>query len=301
MASPEAEAIKGELEAFAASLATDPPPELDEMRAAYQALADVGASPDGVTWTDVEVDGIPAIWADAEGGAQDRVLLYVHGGGYVIGAAKYYKWLTGHLAKAIGCRVLNLDYRLAPENPHPAPVTDSVKAFQWLRAQGIDADHIAIAGDSAGGGLTLATLLSLRDQGLEQPAAATPISPWADMEGLGESMTSNADKDVLVGKEMLGAMAMLFVAGGDPKDPLAAPIYGDYSGIAPMYIQVGGDETLLDDTTRVAAKAEADGVDVRYEVFPEMQHVFQFGAGRMPEADDAVAKIGAFLRPHLGL
>jgi len=301
MASPEAEAIKTELVAFAESLMTDPPPELDEMRDAYQALSDVGAKPDGVTWTEVDVEGIPAIWADSEGGAQDRALLYVHGGGYVIGAAKYYKNLTGHLAKAIGCRVLNLDYRLAPENPHPAPVTDAVKGFQWLLDQGFDANRIAISGDSAGGGLTLATMLSLRDQGIGQPAAGVPLSPWVDMEALGESMSSNAEKDVLVASEMLQGMAMMFLAGGDPKDPLAAPMYGDYTGIAPLYIQVGGDETLLDDTTRVVAKATEAGVDVRSEVFPEMQHVFQFGAGRMPEANDAVAKIGDFLRPHLGL
>ncbi|MDJ0769397.1 MAG: alpha/beta hydrolase [Ilumatobacter sp.] len=301
MASTEAEAIKVELQAFAEALQTDPPPELDEMRAAYETLGDIGRPPSGVSWTDVDVDGIPAIWADADGGATDRVLLYVHGGGYVIGAAKYYTNLTGHLAKAIGCRVLNLDYRLAPEHPHPAPVEDAVRAFLWLRSQGFDDRHIAIAGDSAGGGLTITTMLSLRDRDLGQPAAAVPISPWGDLEGLGGTMTTNADKDVLVGLEMLQAMAMMFLAGGDAKDPLAAPIYADYSGLAPLYIQVGGDETLLDDTVRIVAKAEEAGVDVTSEVFPEMQHVFQFAAGRMPEADEAVAKIGAYLRPRLGL
>jgi acetyl esterase/lipase len=301
MASAEAEAIKNELQAFADSLQSDPPPELDEMRAAYETLGNVGTEPAGVTWTDVDVDGIPAIWADTDGGATDRVLLYVHGGGYVIGAAEYYKNMCGHLAKAIGCRVLILDYRLAPEHPHPAPVEDGVRGFQWLRSQGFDANHIAIAGDSAGGGLTVTTMLSLRDQGLGQPAAGVPISPWGDLEGLGGTIATNADKDVLVSIEMLQAFAEMFLAGGDAKDPLAAPIYADYAGLAPLYIQVGGDETLLDDTVRIVAKAEEAGVDVSSEVFPEMQHVFQFGAGRMPEADDAVAKIGAYLRPRLGL
>lgn len=301
MASAEAEAIKTELVAFSESLQSDPPPELHEMRAAYETLGNIGTKPDGVTWSDVEVDGLPAIWADPDDAATDRVLLYVHGGGYVIGAAKYYKNLTGHLAKAIGCRVLNLDYRLAPEHPHPAPVEDGVRGYKWLRSQGFEANHIAIAGDSAGGGLTLSTMLSLRDQGLGQPAAGVPLSPWADLEGLGGSMITNADKDVLVATEMLEGMAMMFLSGGDAKDPLAAPIYADYTGIAPLYIQVGGDETLLDDTVRIVAKAEEAGVDVQSEVFPEMQHVFQFGAGRMPEADDAVAKIGAYLRPRLGL
>lgn len=301
MASAEAEAIKSELAEWVQTLQTDPPPELDEMRASYAALAELGTTPSGVTWTEVDAGGVPAIWADAEGGSTDRVLMYVHGGGYVIGAAHYYKNFTGHLASAIGCRVLNVDYRLAPEHPHPAPVEDAVRAFQWLRSEGFDADHIAISGDSAGGGLTIATMLSLRDQNLGQPAAGVPISPWADMEALGASMQTNAERDVLVNLEMLNGMAMMFLAGGDAKDPLAAPIYADYSGLAPLYIQVGGDETLLDDTTRIVAKAEEAGIDVQSEIFPEMQHVFQIAAGRMPEADDAVAKIGSYLKPRLGL
>lgn len=301
MASAEAEETKAVLAEWVQSLQTDPPPELDEMRASYSGLSDTGTRPDGVTWTHVDVDGIPATWADAEGGSRERVLLYVHGGGYVIGAARFYEGFTGHLAKAVGCRVLNLDYRLAPEHPHPAAVEDAVKAFQWLRSKGFATEHIAISGDSAGGGLTIATMLSLRDQGLGQPAAAVPISPWTDMEMLGASMVTNAESDVLIAAERLEAKAMMFLAGGDPKDPLAAPIYADFAGIAPMYVQVGGDEALLDDTTRVVAKALEAGVDVQSEVFPEMQHVFQFAAGRVPEADDAVAKIGSYLRPRLGL
>ncbi len=217
MASAEAEAIKAEFVAFSEALQTDPPPELQEMRDAYATLGNIGTKPDGVTWTDVDVDGISAIWAEPDGGVTDRALLYVHGGGYVIGAAEYYRNMCGHLAKAIGCRVLILDYRLAPEHPHPAPVEDGVRGFQWLRSQGFDTNHIAIAGDSAGGGLTITTMLSLRDQGLGQPAAGVPISPWGDLEGLGGSIATNADKDVLVSIEMLQAMAMMFLAGGDER------------------------------------------------------------------------------------
>lgn len=139
------------------------------------------------------------------------------------------------------------------------------------------------------------------DAGTAQPAAAVPISPWADMEATGETMTTNADHDALVHPPMLLAMAGMFLAGHDPKDPLVAPIHADFTGIAPLYIQVGGHETLLDDAKRVAAAAQRDGVDVTLEVFPEMQHVFQIGAGKVPESDDAIAKIGAFLRPRLGL
>ena len=151
------------------------------------------------------------------------------------------------------------------------------------------------------GGLTLATLLALRAAGTAQPAAAVPISPWADMEAAGETMTTNADNDALVHAPLLLAMAGMFLAGSDAKDPLVSPLHADFTGVAPLYIQVGGHETLLDDAKRVAAAAQRDGVDVTLEVFPEMQHVFQIGAGNVPESDDAVAKIGAFLRPRLGL
>ena len=144
-------------------------------------------------------------------------------------------------------------------------------------------------------------MLKLRDDGLPQPVGAVPISPWADLEGVGASMTINADKDLIVKAEGLKGMADLFLAGGDARDPLAAPIYGDYTGICPLYIQVGGDETLLDDTHRVAEAARRAGVDVTVDVFPEMQHVFQMMAGNVPEADDAVQRIGTWLRPRFGL
>lgn len=301
MTSTEAEAIKDQLRGWAESLQTDPPPTLEEMRASYAVLAELGTTPAGVTWTEVDAAGVPAIWADAQGGSTEHVLLYLHGGGYMIGAARYYKNFTGHLAKAVGCRVLNLDYRLAPEHPHPAQVEDAVQAFRWLGSEGFSANNIAIAGDSAGGGLTIATMLSLRDQGLGQPVAGVPISPWADMEALGASVQTNADSDVMVSDDLLNAMATMFLAGGDVKDPLAAPIYADYLGLAPLYIQVAGDEILLDDTSRIVTKAQESGVQVRSEVFVEMQHIFQIAAGRLPEADDAVAKIASFLRPLLGL
>ena len=303
MTSPEAEALRGKFAEMLVQLSgtEENPLSVDEMRGLSGLFADNTAEPDEVTWTEVDAGGIPAIWADPDAGATDRVVQYVHGGGYVIGNAHYYKRLTGHIAKAVGCRVLNVDYRLAPEHPHPAPVEDSTTAYRWLLGQGYDPAHLAISGDSAGGGLTLATLLALRDAGTAQPAAAVPISPWADMEATGDTMTTNAVNDALVQAPMLLGMAGMFLNGHDPKDPLAAPIHADFSGIAPLYIQVGGHETLLDDAKRVAEAAQRDGVDVTLEVFPEMQHVFQIGAGNVPESDDAIAKIGAFLRSRLGL
>jgi acetyl esterase/lipase len=299
MASPQAEAVKDELRKFAANL--DPNAELSDLRASYETFTNLTSAPEGVTWTDVDAGGVPAIWADAAGGATDRVLQYVHGGGYVIGSAHFYRHLTGHLAKAIGCRVLNVDYRLAPEAPHPAPVEDSTTAYRWLLDQGITPDHIAIAGDSAGGGLTVATLLSIRTAGLPMPAAAVPLSPWIDMEGTGESVVTKADRDVIVSAEVLKGMSDAFLQGGDPHDPLAAPLHADLKGLCPLYIQVGGDEVLLDDSTRLAERAGQAGVECRIDVFPEMQHVFQMATGNMPEADDAVARIADWLRPRLGL
>lgn len=303
MISAEAEVLRTKLVEALVQLAgtEENPASVDDMRGLYGLFSDNATEPDSVTWTEVDAGGVPAIWADSEVGTTDRVVQYVHGGGYVIGSAHHYKRLTGHIARAVGCRVLSVDYRLAPEHPHPAPVEDSATAYRWLLAQGYDSTHLAISGDSAGGGLTLATLLALRDAGTAQPAAAVPISPWVDMEGLGESMTTNAVNDALVQAPMLLGMAGMFLSGHDPKDPLASPMYADFTGVAPLYIQVGGYETLLDDAKRVAEAAQRDGVDVTLEVFPEMQHVFQMGAGNVPESDDAIAKIGAFLRPRLGL
>lgn len=303
MTSPEAAALKGKLGEMLVQLSgtEEKPLSVDEMRALYGLFADLTGKPDGVTWTEVDAGGVPAIWADPDTGVTDRVVQYVHGGGYVLGSAHYYKHLTGHLANAVGCRVLSVDYRLAPEHPHPAPVEDSTAAYRWLLGQGFDPAHLAVSGDSAGGGLTLATLLALRDAGTAQPAAAVPISPWADMEATGKTMTTNVENDVLIKPPLLLSMAGLFLNGHDPKDPLVAPVHADFAGVAPLYIQVGGHETLLDDARRVAQAAERDGVAATLEVFPEMQHVFQMGAGNVPESDDAIAKIGAFLRPRLGL
>jgi monoterpene epsilon-lactone hydrolase len=299
MASEQAEAINEQLRQMAGSI--DPTMELAELRAIYSEFSAMTADPDGVAWTDVDAGGVPAIWATPANGSDDRVLQYVHGGGYVMGAAEYYRKLTGHLANAIGCRVLNVDYRLAPEHPHPAPVEDSTAAYRWLLEQGIESGHIAVAGDSAGGGLTVATLLSIRAAGLPMPAAAMPLSPWVDMEGTGDSVTSRVERDLLVHADVLKGMADAFLQGQDPRDPLAAPLHADLSDLCPLYIQVGDDETLLDDSVRLAERARRAGVECRLDVFPEMQHVFQMAAGNMPEADEAIGRLADWVRPRLGL
>lgn len=276
-------------------------PTLAERRAGMQVMASAASEPEGVTVELVDAGGVPAMWLIPDGGADDRVIQYVHGGGYVLGSMEYYRNFCGHLATQAGCRVLNVDYRLAPEHPHPAAVQDSTTAYQWLLDQGYEPDRIAIAGDSAGGGLTMATLIALRDADGPLPAAAAPISPWVDLEGIGDSMTANAELDLIIAVDGLREMAELFLDGADPHDPLAAPLHADLTGLPPLYIQVGGHEALLDDSVRLAERARAAGVEVDLEVFPEMQHVFQIYCGNVPEATDAVAKLGAWLRPRLGL
>lgn len=304
MASAQAQAAKEMMKMFRDAMvaAGGPPPTLEQQRAGMAVIAESATLPEGVTVTETYAGGSRAYWNDPKDAATDRVILYLHGGGYVIGSPKSHERFVGHLANAVGCRALNVDYRLAPEHPHPAAVTDATNAYRWLLAQGFKPEHIAISGDSAGGGLTLATLLSIKENGLPQPAAAVPLSPWTDMEGLGDSMDTNAPNDMLVQRAGLKDMAASFLGEGThPRDPLAAPLYGDYRGIAPLYIQVGGDETLLDDSTRVAERAKAAGVEVKLDIFPEMQHVFQASAGNMPEATDAVERIGAYLKQKLGL
>jgi acetyl esterase/lipase len=278
------------------------PPTLEQMRAGAEMSMDAqGVMPEGVSVTDISVAGVPALDVMPEAGRRDRVLLYLHGGGYVLLSARSHAKLAGGIAAAAGCRVVSLDYRLAPEHPYPAAVDDALGAYRWLLDEGYAPEHIVISGDSAGGGLTMATLLAIRNAGLPQPAAAVPLSPWVDLEGVGDTMDTHAHRDFIVGREALQGMAALYVAGGDVRDPLIAPVWADLTGLAPLYIQVGGDETLLDDSTRLATNAARAGVDVRLDVFPEMQHVFQTMLGQVPEADDAVARIGEYVAARLGL
>ncbi len=302
MASPEAEAAKEMMRMFRdAAIGSGVTPTLEQQRESMAMMASSATDPGGVAVSEAYAGGCRAYWHDPAGAAMDRVVMYLHGGGYMMGSPKSHERLVGHIAQAAGCRALNVDYRLAPEHPHPAAVQDATAAYRWLLAQGFRPEHIAISGDSAGGGLTLATLLSIKEQGLAQPAAAVPLSPWTDMEVTGDSFETNAANDVMIQRDPTKQTAAGFLGEADPRDPLASPLHGDYRGIAPLYIQVGGHETLLDDSTRVAERAQAAGCEVKLDVFPEMQHVFQASVGNMPEATDAVQRIGEWLRVKLGL
>ena len=191
---------------------------------------------------------------------------------------------------------LTVDYRLAPEHPHPAAVTDALAAFQWLLEHGIRPDDVVVAGDSAGGGIAVALLLKAKTEGVALPAAAVLLSPWVDLAMTAESLTTRVDVDVRQDPVSTGWCARQFLAGADARDPYASPLYGDLTGLPPLYIQAGDWDVLVDDSLRLAACARAAGVDVRLDQFPEMLHAHQMWAGNMPEADDAVARIGGYVR-----
>ncbi len=297
MASPQAEAMKAMMREFRNSVVTDAPSTAEEQRAAAEAsMAGMSAAPTGVSYEPCTLGGVPGQRVSVDGGAAGRTILFLHGGGYVIGSSNSHRGMVGHLCKAADAEAYVIDYRLAPEHPHPAAVDDAVAAYVALLDGGTAPSSIVISGDSAGGGLTVAALAAIRERGLPAPAGAVPMSPWVDLEGTGESMETMAELDLVVGRDGLKMMSDAYLQGQDARQPSAAPLYADLRGLPPLYIQVGGEETLLDDSTRLASRAAAAGVAVRLDVFPEMQHVFQLAAGNMPEADDAMARAGAWIR-----
>jgi acetyl esterase/lipase len=267
-----------------------------------ESWGDLTAEPRGVDYIETDAGGRPAMWAVPKWCVADRVLLCMHGGGFVSGSLYTHRKLFGHLAKATGARALIFDYHLAPAHTHPTQVDDATAVYRWLLAEGIRAEHVAFTGDSAGGGLSITTQLRARERSLPLPAVAMPFSPWVDMEVVGESYDTNRDRDPFFHREFVRQLTGTFLGeGGDPRDPLANPLYADLSGLGPIYIQVGGDETLLDDARRLAEHARRAGVEVRLDVFPAMLHTFQMAAGRAPEADAAIGRMAAWVRPRLGL
>jgi len=247
----------------------------------------------------VSANGVDAAWIGADGLRRDRAVLYFHGGGFQMGSIETHRALAAAIAAGAGCRVLSVNYRLAPEHRFPAPLEDALAAYEWLRASGIAARHIAVAGDSAGGGLAVSLMLSLKMRGIALPAAAALMSPWTDMEASGESFETRAAADPFHQRAMIKALAKTYLGGADPKDTLASPVRGDLSGLPPMLIQVGDRETVLDDARLLAERARSAGVEVRLEVWPEMVHVFQLYADAIAQGREAIAEIGAHFRAHL--
>jgi len=297
MPSAQSEAVRRHW--IAARLALEGP---DGAAADGESWGDLTAEPRGVDYIETGAGGRPAMWAVPKESVADRVLLCMHGGGFVSGSLYTHRKLFGHLAKATGARALIFDYHLAPARTHPTQVDDATAVYRWLLDEGIRPDHIAFTGDSAGGGLSITAQLRARELGLPRPAAAMPFSPWVDMEVLGESYDTNRDRDPFFHREFVRQLTGTFLGEfGDPRDPLANPLFADLSGLGPIYIQAGGDETLLDDARRLAEHARRAGVEVRLDVFPDMLHTFQMAAGRAPEADAAIGRMAAWVRPRLGL
>lgn len=233
-------------------------------------------------------------------GLRAGTILYFHGGAYVFGSPRTAMSLTGNLVARTGFRALSLDYRLAPEHPFPAAVDDALSAYRALLDSGEDPSAIVFAGDSAGGGLTVTTCLAARDAGLPMPAAIVAFSPGLDLTRTGESMDTKAGVDPLFTRESLEHTADMYLAGQDPRHPLLSPAtLGDLTGLPPMLLQAGTNEVLLDDSTRMAARAREAGVDVVLDITADVPHVFQSFAGVLDEADDALDRAALFLTQHI--
>jgi monoterpene epsilon-lactone hydrolase len=273
---------------------------LAELRADYGDLAEEHALPDNIDYRSVDEGGVRAEWICAPESRDDRAMLYLHGGCYSSGSVETHRDLMTRLALAASMRVLGLNYRLAPEDPFPAAVDDASAAYRWLLDMGIAPARIAIAGDSAGGGLALATTIATRDAGLPLAGALVCLSPWVDLGLSGASMDAKAGDDPIVSREMLRGWAKLYLGDHDARTPLASPLYADLHGLPPLLIQVGASEVLLDDATRLAERASTAGVETTLEVWPEMIHVWQTFAAILPEGRRAIARIGEFVRTHLG-
>lgn len=337
-----------------AAAAGKPPPTPAAARATVEGLSALRPVPVDVTVTEVDAGGVPACWFTVPGADADRVLLFLHGGGYRVGSPRSNGDLAARLARESGMRVLSVDYRLAPEHPFPAAVDDALAAWHWLRGEhgptalgtvpapdsadsgltglrldpsspgvadgghasrgleawsrevagggdpgrGLDVSSLAVAGASAGGGLALALLVALRDAGEDLPAAAALMSPWTDLSCSGPSMTDRAAEDPALTSAGLREMASDYLAGADPRVPLASPLFAAMAGLPPLLVQVGSAEILLSDSERLAAAAAAAGVDVTLQVAEALPHVYQAMTGT-PEATEAIEQIGTFLRARV--
>ena len=261
--------------------------------------------PDGIEVSPVTIEGVTGIqnrqaeWLIPCRATKDKVILYMMGGGYVSGSCTDHRAMVAKITKGSGVTTLLFDHRLAPEDPFPAALEDAVTAYRWLLDQGVCPSHIMLAGDSAGGGLCLATLLALRDQGIPLPAAAVALSPWTDLTLTGESYRTKL-KASIDPPGMSVVCSKYYVGENDPRLPWISPLYGDLRGLPPIFICVGTNETMLDDSTRFAEKAKATGVDVTLRVWEGMVHCFPLMAPLFPEATQALDEICAFIKIHIG-
>jgi len=279
--------------------AGQPPPTLEERRAAFVPGDRLHPIPDDVLVTEADAGGVPAHWLAAPGAGAGRVLLFLHGGGFEFGSLRSDGELAARLGRAGGMRVLFPEYRLAPEHHFPAAIDDVLAAWRWLRTgQGLSAGSMAVAGASAGGGLAVALLVATRDAGEALPAAAVLMSPTVDLTSSGASMTERADQDPISTPAMLRQFAADYLAGADPKTPLASPLFASLTGLPPLLIQEGTADVLLSDSERLAKAAAQAGVDVTLQIGEGLPHVYQLLLGT-PEAAQATEQAGKFLRARV--
>jgi acetyl esterase/lipase len=254
--------------------------------------------PFGVKYRKLKIDDLAAEWVIPRKAKSDQVLLFLHGGAFAMCSIRTHRRLVGKIAKAADVRALLIDYCLAPEEVFPAALNQACAAYEWLLREGYKPENIAIGGDSAGGGLTLSTLLKLRDDKLPLPKAAILLSPWTDLEGSGESNTK-ADQNSFINNESLKVYGKLYAGNSDIRHPLISPIYGDLTGLPPMLIQVGAEELIYDDSARLYAKAKAAGVDATLESWKGMVHVWHVYDFLVPEGGKAIKRLGKYLRSQL--
>jgi len=278
----------------------DPRKSLVELRQGFDAMGLALAPPEDASFVQVDADGVKAEWTRVPESDDTAVLFYLHGGGYIMGSPAGYRDFVAQICRAARVRALSVDYRLAPEHPFPAAIEDAVQGYRWLLARHVVPSRIVIAGDSAGGGLTLSTLLALKENGIPLPAAAICLSPSTDLARTASSITTKAAEDVFLTRELLDVCFDNYLGpGGDPRNPLASPLYADLTGLPPLLIMVGTAEILLDDSTRLAGKAKESGVEVELQVAEGMIHVWSFFASVIPEGKQGVETIGAFIRKRL--
>jgi len=277
--------------------APQPGQPFSQMRADLEKSTAPIPVPDRVTVEPVEVGALAGEWLRPTGRQPDRIVLYFHGGGYVLGSLATHRVLAARLALSTGADVLTVEYGLGPEAAFPRAVRDAVDAYKWLRAARPDA-AVAVAGDSAGGGLAVAMNIVLRDAGLPLPASVVCLSPWSDLALAGLSIDANDATDPQVSRALLEEMARGYLAGADSADPLASPVHADLRGLPPMLIQVGGGECLRDDGQALADAARRADVDVTFESWDGMFHVWHALAPRLPQAQQALARVGDWLREH---
>ncbi|MCH7737316.1 MAG: alpha/beta hydrolase [Chloroflexi bacterium] len=294
--SPELDRVIGIMKA----IRSKPPADIHEARAVLDKAFGEYKPASDVTVFDIDAGGVPCQWITAPDVPQDRLIIYFHGGAYAACSPTTHQDLISRLSRASGAAALGVDYRLAPEHPFPAAVDDAIAAYDWALGHGFAPSNIVLAGDSAGGGLVLSVMLAAKDAGVPLPAAGVCFSPWVDLECSGESMAANDHLDDFIKYGGLSARAQSYLGGADPKHPWASALFADLRGLPPLLLHVGSVETLLDDSTRLAALAEDAGVHVTLKIWDDMVHVWQAFAAILPEGRQSIEEAGEFIRERLG-